>query len=134
MELSFKVKKPPHLVFDYLTDMQKFTSVHPVITKIAKTASDNYMVYETLRFGFIPFSFSYPIIIHSEPMKNTVIIRAMVMKIMKIEITFKLKKETEYTIIEENIRFKSFLPVRSLMERIFKKQHTQLFKNIGMTQ
>lgn len=67
-------------------------------------------------------------------MKNTVIIRAMVMKIMKIEITFKLKKETEYTIIEENIRFKSFLPVRSLMERIFKKQHTQLFKNIGMTQ
>ena len=36
MDLLFKLNKPPDLIFDYLTDMQKFVSVHPVISKIDK--------------------------------------------------------------------------------------------------
>jgi len=42
MELSFKINKSADFIFDYLTDMQKFVSVHPVITKIDKTNNDSY--------------------------------------------------------------------------------------------
>src|SRR5690606_40899548 len=48
------------LVFDYLTDMQKFVLVHPVISKIDSTGQESYLVHETLKFGFVPFSFTYP--------------------------------------------------------------------------
>ena len=31
--------------------MQKFTSVHPVITKITSVSSQEYLAYETLQMG-----------------------------------------------------------------------------------
>ena len=52
MKLSFKIHKNIDLVFDYLTDMQKFVSVHPVIFKIENTSAKSYLVHETLKFGF----------------------------------------------------------------------------------
>jgi len=132
MELSFKINKSADFIFDYLTDMQKFVSVHPVITKIDKTNNDSYLVYETLKFGFIPFSFTYPVTIESNFSDKNVIIRATVMKLTKIEMTFVLKAGKDFTVIEETIQFKSPLPVKSTMQNIFKKQHGQLFKNIGL--
>jgi len=132
MELSFKIDKSADFIFDYLTDMQKFVSVHPVITKIDKTNNDSYLVYETLKFGFIPFSFTYPVTIESNFSDKNVIIRATVMKLTKIEMTFVLKAGKDFTVIEETIQFESPLPVKSTMQNIFKKQHGQLFKNIGL--
>ncbi len=134
MQLSFTVKKTKDIIFDYLTDMQKFASVHPVITKIVQTNTNNYLVYETLKLGFLSFSFTYPVSVESNSIGNYVIMRAVVMKFIKIEITIRIKPDTEFpdefTIIEEDITFKSLLPVKSIMESIFRKQHTQLFKNI----
>jgi carbon monoxide dehydrogenase subunit G len=132
MKLSFRINKSADVVFDYLTDMQKFVSVHPVITKINKTGDDSYLVYETLKFGFIPFSFKYPVTIESMQGDKVVIIRATVMKLTKIEMTFVLNGDKDFTVVEENIQFKSPLPVNSIMQNIFKKQHGQLFKNIEM--
>lgn len=136
MKLSFKLKKSIDIVFDYLVDMQKFASAHPVITKIAKIKDNNYLVYETLKFGFISFSFTYPVTIDSNLIENKVIMRAVVMKFTKIEMIFVLKSDVafpnEFTIIEEDITFKSPLPIKSIMENIFRKQHTQLFRNIEL--
>ena len=36
----------------------------------------------------------------------------------------------DFTVVEESIKFESPLPVKFIMQRIFRKQHTQLFKNI----
>ena len=58
MNLIFRVNKPIDTVFDYLTDMQKFVSVHPLISKIDDLSGNNYLVHETLKVGFIPFSFT----------------------------------------------------------------------------
>ena len=132
MELSFKLKKTPDLIFDYLTDMQKFVSVHPVISQIDSTGNDSYLVHETLKFGFIPFSFTYPVTIETHKIDMIVIIRATVMKLTKIEMKFVLKTENDFTIVKENIQFKSLLPVKFIMQSIFRKQHSQLFKNIEM--
>ena len=95
MELSFQIKKPVDVVFDYLTDMQKFVSIHPVITKIDKTGNDCYLVHETLTFGFIPFSFTYPVTIESNTVNHSITIRATVMKLTKIEMTFLLTQNND---------------------------------------
>lgn len=132
MNLSFRIKKNTDLVFDYLTDMQKFVSVHPVIFQIDNTGNENYLVHETLKLGFIPFSFTYPVIIEKNSIDKRVIIRATVFKLTKIEMKFVLKPDNDFTIIDEEINFKSPLPVKFIVQNIFKKQHTQLFKNIEL--
>ena len=132
MKLSFEINKNIDLVFDYLTDMQKFVSVHPVISKIENTSDKSYLVHETLKFGFIPFSFTYPVTIENSTTDKIVVIRATVFKLTKIEMKFVLKADNGHTIIDEEIQIKSSLPVKFIMESIFKKQHDQLFKNIEM--
>jgi carbon monoxide dehydrogenase subunit G len=130
MKLLFKIQKPLELIFAYLTDMQMFASVHPVISKIENLENNNYLVYETLKLGIIPFSFTYFVTVEKNDLKKEISMQATVFKIVKIEIDFVLKEEQGCTIINENIQFKSVLPVKLLMSRIFKQQHHQLFKNI----
>lgn len=130
MTLVFKIQKDINLVFDYLTDMQKFVSVHPVIFQIDSKGNENYLVHETLKLGFIPFSFTYPVTIEKSNTLKTVTIRALVFKLTKIEMKFVLNVDGEFTTIIETIDFNSTLPVKSMMKRIFRKQHEQLFRNM----
>ena len=132
MKLSLRIHKNLDFVFDYLTDTQKFVSVHPVISQIDNIGNESYLVHETLKFGFIPFSFTYPVTIRKSTLDKTVTIRATVFKLTKIEMKFILKADNDYTIIDEEILFKSPLPIKFTMEGIFKKEHSQLFKNIEM--
>ena len=57
-------------------------------------------------------------------------IRATVFKWTKIEMKFVLTADHAFTIIDEYINFTSPLPVISIMESTFKKQHAILFKNM----
>ena len=110
--------------------MEKFASAHPVITKIDKKQDNNYVVHETLKIGFIPFSFTYPVKINENLTENTIIMCATVMKLTTIKMTFVLTPDNVFTNIEEHIEFKTFLPITSIMKRIFTTIHIQLFKNI----
>ncbi len=130
MELTFKINKTDAYIFDHLTDMQKFAAVHPVISKIENVNDDKYLVYETLKFGFIPFSFTYPVQVQKNENKKTVTFQAKVFKIINIEMLFHLKSEGDFTIITENINFKTMLPIKFVMKKVFKEQHNLLFKNI----
>ncbi|WP_170878477.1 SRPBCC domain-containing protein [Daejeonella lutea] len=130
MRLSFRLKKDIDFVFDHLTDMQKFVSVHPVISRIDRTGDESYLVHETLKFGLIPFSFTYPVTVEKNESDKRVVIRATVFKLTKIEMKFVLTADDDSTVIDEEIKFKSPLPVKFFMERIFRKQHGQLFENI----
>src|SRR5690606_18774392 len=123
MKLSFSINKNIDRTFDFLTDMQKFVSVHPVIFQLDDLGNENYLVHETLKFGFIPFSFTYPVTIEKNIADKKVIIRATVFKMTKIEMKFVLKADNDSTIIDEEISFKSPLPIKFIMEGIFKTQH-----------
>lgn len=132
IELSFTIQKTSAFIFEYLTDMQKFLKVHPIITQIDPTCNDSYIIHETLKFLFIPCSFTYPVTIESKPFEKIVIMRATIMKFTKIEITFVLKSYSDFTVVEENIQIQSPFPIQSIIHSIFKKQHKYLFKNIEM--
>lgn len=130
MKLTYKSSKDIKTIFEYLTDMQKFTSVHPVIYKIENIGNGNFKVFETLKIGFIPISFTYPVIIKSDLNTNHVEMKATVMKMNKVAMSFQLKVVDGLTIIEEEIKFNTFYPFTLILENIFKTQHKQLFENI----
>lgn len=130
MTLKHKVSKSADQVFSYLTDMQKFVSVHPVIYKIELLQNNQYLFFETLRIAFIPCSFSYPGTVEHDSSLQKVTMRAVVMKITKIEIVFHIQTRDNYTFVDEQVSCQSPLPVRFVMEKIFRKQHTKLFSNI----
>jgi carbon monoxide dehydrogenase subunit G len=131
--LTFKVKKPLDTVFEYLTDMDKFVSIHPVIDKIEPLSNNNFLVHETLKFGFIPVSFRYQFFLNMNLLEKTVEMNATVMKFTKINMVFSLKWVDNTTVIKEAISIKTPFPLQSIIESIFKKQHIQLFKNIENT-
>lgn len=130
MNLSFILHKSPDFIFDYLTDMDKFASIHPVISRIDKTGENKFLVHETLKLGFIPFSFTYPVSIESNRSAKTVTIKATVMKLTHIEMNFSIRSEGNHSVVDESISFKSFLPVKAVMEKVFREQHTLLFQNM----
>lgn len=130
MKLEFKVNKPIDLVYNYISDVEKFAAVHPVITKISRISENSYLVFETLNFGFIPLSFKYPVVVKENNSEQKIYLVATVMRLVKIEILFELFSENNFTGINEVIKIKSFLPVKPFINYIFKKQHTQLFLNI----
>lgn len=132
MELEFYIDTSPEVVFTYLTDMQKFVSIHPVISRIDQTGPDSYLIHETLKLGFIPYSFSYPATIEANPLDQTVTMRAVVFKMTRIEMHFVLQSDGDCTRVKETIQFSSLLPVISMMQKVFRKQHTQFFKNMEL--
>ena len=132
MKLTYKIYKNIDHVFEYLTDMQKFVSVHPVISTIENISDNNYLVHETLKVGFIPFSFTYPVKIEKSFSNKKIEFKATVFKLTEIQMQFVLTEDGAFTIIGEEIQIKSPLPVKFLMNNIFKKQHNKLFENIEM--
>ena len=130
MILSFSLHKSPDFIFNSLTDMDKFAALHPVITKIERLSDNRYLVYETLKLGFIPYSFTYFATMESNWANKTVSIKATVMKMTHIEMNFSIRQEGGVSIVEEIITFKSILPVKTFMEKIFREQHTLLFQNM----
>jgi carbon monoxide dehydrogenase subunit G len=130
MQLRYKVTKKANVVFEYLTDMQKFVAVHPVIFKIDKIKENSFLAHEKLSFGIVNIKFNYPFTIEKNKADNEIIMRATVMKLIQIEIRFNLIEAEEYTTIEEKIIFKSIFPIKFMVQSIFFEQHKLLFKNI----
>ena len=131
MDISFEVSKKSDFVFKYLTNMDLFSSVHPVISKIDHIRNNEYLVHETLKFCWIPISFTYPVTIKENRFDNVIIIDAIIMGIVKMNMTFKIEGRKDSTIVYEKMILKSILPVKSLIKSIVKKQHVKLFENIN---
>ena len=130
MQLEHTSSKSIEFILDCLTDMDKFASIHPVISKIKPLGRQHFIVYETLQIGPVPWSFTYPaqVILGQDGMSVT--IKAIVMKVTKIEMVFEMSKSGPHTLIKEKIHMETPLPVKKMMQKIFKKQHNQFFKTL----
>ena len=128
--LKFHVHKPIEIVFSLLSDMHKFQSVHPVIYKIDHLSENKYLIHETLKFAFIPFSFTYPATVTTSDDLSQVVMEAVVMKLVNISLVFKLSEQNGITTVNEEVKFKSILPVQFILKSVFRKQHNQLCENM----
>lgn len=130
MKLFFQLHTTPDVVFPYLSDMDLFTSVHPVISKMVSTGENQYMAFERLKMGPIPFSFSYPTVVHHNLTKGVIHMQAVILKMTTMEMSFTFSAQNGITTIEEDIQIKSIWPLKPLIFGIVKTQHAKLFKNI----
>ena len=130
MELQFNINKPPQFVFEHLRDMQKFVSVHPIIYKAEPLGENRYKIYERLKLLLVPMDFTY-IVLQEEDSQNLQIrYTTTVKKIVHINMHFEISGDSKSCMVKEVVNFDSFLPVKPVMESIFRKQHRQLFLNI----
>ncbi len=131
MILKYIINQSPDTVYEYLSDMTKFVSVHPVITKIKLKGDHKYRVHETLRLGFLPLSFSYPATIYGSREKGHIRMQVRVMRMTEVDMVFDIQEASGGSIVFEEIQIKSILPVKQHMEKIFRAQHALLFENIS---
>ena len=130
MKLIFKLHTTPEVVFPYLSEMDLFASVHPVISKMVSTGKDRFTAFETLKIGPIPFSFSYPTVVHHNSTKGVIHMQAVILKMTNMKMSFTLSAQNGETTIVEDIQIKSIWPLKTLIFGIVKTQHAKLFKNI----
>jgi carbon monoxide dehydrogenase subunit G len=134
MELFFKINAPIEMVFEHLHDMNKFTSVHPLIERIEETGQQRYLVHERLSLLGFPIAFTYPVKIETQAAEKKVDMHATVMKLVKIHLQFVLTGDDQHTYVHETLNFRSLLPVHFILKRVFKKQHECLFQNMSQAQ
>lgn len=130
MVLNYKLKKPAEFIFECLTNMTKFVSVHPVIDKANYLGKGKYQIFETLKLGFLQISFTYSVIIACNYESKQVVMKAVVMNVVKIEMFFKITEANGYSLVSEELNFNTLLPIKSKMQKLFIKQHALLFRNI----
>jgi hypothetical protein len=116
MTLDHKIKQQADVVFNYMTDMKKFVSMHPIIFKMDDLGNGNYKVYEKLKLLGIPTTFTYSATVTGDPQNKTVNIKAVVMKMTHIEMNFTIKQEGDQSHIHETVTFKSPLPIKGIMK------------------
>lgn len=127
-KMTFKVQKDVNIVRDYLSDAEKFVSVHPLIYKMKRLGENKYKVYEKIDVGIIPYRFTYTAIFTID--ENSLRIDAQVMGLTKITIQFEFSEIEGYTFITENLKINSILPIKNFMYNLFEKQHQIMFSNI----
>lgn len=129
MEFDFVVKRDIQTVFEYLTQPEKFVSVHPLIYKMTDLGGGNYKVFEKIRFGPLPYKFTYKANI-STGQNDEITMKAVVAGMTKITMHFNLTASDDGTEITETVSIRSPLPIKRYMHNLLKEQHTKLFKNI----
>jgi carbon monoxide dehydrogenase subunit G len=131
MKLYFKIQKSIEEVYDYLTDMQKFQSIHPIIHRIDALGQEKYLIHERLPLGIFTIPFTYPMTLETNPSENQVKMKATVFGLVKIVLFFTLSTNQNYTFIDEDIKFTSIWPMGFFLKSTFKKHHHRMFKNLS---
>lgn len=131
MIFEFNVSKPAEVVYEYLSDMQKFVSVHPIIYKIDDLGENKFLVFEKLKLLYIPWNFTYVVKVETSKENKQVTITTTVKKMVHIKMNFTVEENSGNCKIKETVTFRSYLPVTAIMSKIFSDQHKQLFLNIG---
>ena len=130
LHLQYKLNKPLNDVFLCLSVADNFVKVHPIIYAMKPLPNDAYLVYEKLNLALMNIDFIYPCTIESNKNYKTITMKALVKKMVHIQIEFKLSTENDKTVVNEFITSKSLLPVAFVMRKVFKTQHQKLFQNI----
>src|SRR5882757_2098788 len=99
MLLHYTSEKTAEEIFPYLSDMQQFAGVHPVIYKAEFLEETTYRFYEQMHFLAIPFRFNYKVTIQNVKLNESVLMFSKVQPGVHLHLSFHLKKEKGKTLI-----------------------------------
>jgi carbon monoxide dehydrogenase subunit G len=128
-EITFKSNKDIPSIIQYLTNKDKFVSVHPLIYKMIDLGENNFRVFEKIKVGIIYYRFTYKA--HITYNNHSVRIHASVMGLTQLTMEFNFHKVRNETIISEQVTIQSVLPIKNYMTKLIISQHQQMFKNIN---
>jgi len=129
--LNYHLPHNSELVFDCLSNMKTFASLHPVIWNMDLIRDDLYLVYEKIPVGSFSYSFKYKARVKANPESRTIQINALVHYVNHIDLFFTLLESDGGVFIREEIVVRSPFPIRNIVYKVFKKQHDLLFRNIA---
>ncbi len=130
MILHFQSSLAPHIVVEYLSDPERFVRIHPIIYRMEPLSGNTFKVYEKVKFGFIPYSFTYTAEIEQNIAERTVHVKAVIKRMTHISMLFKVNSSATGSVIEESIEIKSPLPIKAYLLRLLAKQHQVMFANM----
>ena len=131
MILNHTIAKPVEQVYPYLSDMEKFVQVHPVVYKVEKIGETEYQFCEKIKIIFIPFDFKYKVNLKSILHNKDVEMHSNVKKGVHLELKFSFLSRNNSTHVEEIILIKSNFFVRLVFQSVIKRVHKKMFKNIS---
>ncbi len=126
--LRFTSSKSIDEVKAHLLDAAKFVAVHPLIYRMDAIGNQTFRVYEQVKFGFVPYRFTYTAVIKHEA--DAVIIEATISRFTKLAMHFTFSSENHRTVINEQLQIESPLPIHRFMQRLILKQHQHMFDTI----
>lgn len=130
IQLRFSCNKAQKIILAVLSDMQRFAAVHPIIQRIDALGGDQFRVHETVRFGLIPYSFTYRVERTMDPALPSVRMRATIQGMTTLDMEFMVVPNGSGSLITETVEIRSALPIKGYLRRLLREQHTQLFRNI----
>jgi carbon monoxide dehydrogenase subunit G len=130
MILQFELPHPASKVIEYLSDPVKFTKVHPLIEKMELIEKGRYRVFEKVKFGPFPYSFTYVAAIDQDLEDGKVHMKISIKIGTRISFTFKVSPISDGCRVEEMVKMQSLLPIRGYMKKLISGQHKILFENI----
>jgi Polyketide cyclase / dehydrase and lipid transport len=132
LTLHFALTKPPAVVYRYLTDMELFVSIHPVIVRAKPLGNNRYRIREKMPvLGLFSWPMSYTVSVYTPPELQRVQMTARIMGLIGIQLLFELSPHEHGTSLVETVHFTSRLPVKPLLNKVFRGVHTQLFHNLN---
>ncbi len=117
-------------MYPFLSDMQRFVEVHPVVYKIDKLKESEYLFYEKIKFGFIPYAFKYKVSLKKRIPDQFVEMESQVQKGVHLTLKFSFKSSGGFTQVEEEVVINSNFLVKIIFQTIITKAHKKLFQNI----
>ena len=125
-----KVHKPSNFIFDALSNMETFATLHPVVNKIEFISSEQYLFFESLKIGPFSFAFTYPASVHPIKAQQRIIMKAIIFGKIFLDVYFDISRENGFSLVREEIKISTWLPIRTAMKMIVVKHHKQLFANL----
>jgi hypothetical protein len=130
-DMAFNVCKSSDEVFKYISQPELFVAIHPVIYKIQELEHGSWKIFEKLRFAGIPFSFCYPATMQCDSVSREISMKAKVMSVVSIDLTFQIQDQQETTRIHELITINSIFPIHPLIKQVLISKHRIMFEKLN---
>ena len=132
MTFSFEVNidHPLEIVYDALADMDQFVEHHPLIYAARVVSPGYYKIYERVRMGFIPYHFTYHAQILPDPVVQRITMKALLYRLISLEIVFFLSSHSSYTKVREEIIIQGPLLIEKKKKKNLITAHLNMFEKI----